>query len=89
MTVSTPFGDQDLVIDLNVDGEKVSGAATHPSGAFPFDGGVYKNDEVKFHLSLTTPVKADLKVKLKADGDAISGKARSGLLSFGLKGTRA
>lgn len=90
VTVATPFGDQDLVIDLKVDGEDVSGRATHPSGTFPFDGGRYRKDEVVFEVSLEAPVKADLKVTLKAEGDTISGRAKAGLMpSFTVSGTRA
>lgn len=90
VTVATPFGDQDLVIDLKVDGDEVSGTAKHPSGTFPFDGGTYHDDVVKFEVSLEAPVKADLKVTVKADGDTLSGKAKAGLMpSFTLSGTRA
>ena len=90
VTVATPFGDQDLEIDLKVDGEKVSGTAKHPSGTFPFEGGRYRDDKVVFEVSLEVPVKADLKVTLQADGDTISGKAKAGLMpSFKVSGTRA
>ena len=90
VTVATPFGDQDLTIDLKVDGDKVSGTAKHPSGTFPFDGGTYRDDTVTFEVSLTAPVKADLKVTATADGDRLSGKAKAGLMpSFTISGTRA
>jgi hypothetical protein len=90
VVVATPFGDQDLTIDLRVDGEKVSGVAKHPAGSFPFDGGRYRDDRVVFEVSLEAPVKADLKIKLKADGDEISGTAKAGIMpSFKVRGTRA
>ena len=89
VTVATPFGDQDLEIDLKVDGENVSGTAKHPSGTFPFEGGTYKDDTVKFEVSLEAPVKADLTVTVKAAGDTLSGKAKAGLMpSFTITGTR-
>ena len=88
VTVATPFGDQELTIEVVVDGEKVSGTATHASGKFPFEGGTYRDDKVVFKVSLTTPVKADLTVKARADGDRLKGSARSGLLSFKVNGTR-
>ncbi|CAN5365810.1 hypothetical protein BH09ACT4_BH09ACT4_09350 [soil metagenome] len=88
-TVATPFGDQTLVVELAVDGDKVSGTATHDSGMFPLTDGSYRDGKVVFELSLTTPVTADLKVTLKADGDTMSGKAKAGLLSFKMTGTRA
>lgn len=90
LTVATPFGDQQLVFEIVVDGESVSGAANHSSGRFPFDGGTYRNDKVEFEVSLTAPVTADLKVKLQADGDTISGTAKAGLIpAFQITGTRA
>ena len=89
VTVSTPFGDQDLTIAIMVDGEKVSGTATHESGSMTFDGGVYRDDKATFDVSLTAPVTTDLKVTLTADGDTISGKAKAGFLSFKATGTRA
>jgi hypothetical protein len=90
VTVSSPFGDQPLNIELVVDGDEVSGTARHSAGTFPFSGGTYRDDKVVFEVSLTAPVKADLKVTLQADGDAISGKAKTGILpSFKVSGTRA
>ena len=89
VTVATPFGDQGLTIDLVVDGEDVSGTATHEAGVYPFTGGTYRDDKTVFEVSLEAPVKADLKVTLRVDGDRISGKARAGLLSFKLEGARA
>lgn len=90
VTVATPFGDQDLTIDLRVDGEKVSGVAKHPAGTFPFDGGRYRDDRVVFEVSLEAPVKTDLKITLTADGDTISGTAKAGIMpSFTVRGTRA
>jgi hypothetical protein len=90
VTVSSPFGDQPLTIEFVVDGEDVSGTATHSAGTFPFSGGTYRDDKVTFDVSLTTPVKADLRVTLQADGDTISGKAKTGILpSFSVTGTRA
>ena len=89
VTVATPFGDQTLTIAIVVDGEKVSGQATHASGSMKFDGGVYRDDKVKFEVSITTPITTDLKVTLKADGDTIAGKAKAGMLSFKASGTRA
>jgi hypothetical protein len=90
VTVSTPFGDQSLVIELVVDGEKVSGTAKHGAGTFPFEGGRYRDDKVVFEVSLEAPVKADLKVTVQADGDTLSGKAKAGIMpSFKVRGTRA
>jgi hypothetical protein len=93
--VSTPFGDQDLTIDLVVDGTApggtaVSGVARHAAGTFPFEGGTLKGHTVTFRVSMTAPVTADLKVTLTADGDTISGKAKAGLMpSFAVHGRRA
>ena len=90
VVVASPFGDQPLTIDLVVDGDDVSGSAKHSAGTFPFSGGTYRGDTVVFEVSLTTPVTADLKVTLQADGDSISGKAKTGILpSFKVTGTRA
>jgi hypothetical protein len=89
VTVSTPFGPQQLTIDLKVVGEKVSGTATHPSGSMTFDGGTYTDDKVKFRVSLTAPITTELKVSAKADGDTLTGNAKAGMLSFSLAGTRA
>lgn len=89
LTVSTPFGPQELQLDIVVDGDQVSGTATHSSGSTPFSGGTYENDEVTFEVTLTQPVSADLKVTLKADGDTLTGKAKAGMLSFNAEGQRA
>ena len=90
VTVATPFGDQEMVLEIVVQGEKVSGHATFAAGGdMRFSGGEYRDDKVTLGMSLTTPVKADLKVTLKADGDTISGKAKAGMLSFKASGTRA
>ena len=90
LTVASPFGDQKLTVELVVDGTKVSGVATHEAGRFPFEGGTYRDDRVVFEMRLTAPIKADLKVTLTADGDTITGKAKTGILpSFKVAGKRA
>jgi hypothetical protein len=90
VVVATPFGEQDLVIDLVADGADVSGVARHAAGTFPFEGGTLREDTVTFEVSMTAPVTADLKVTLRVDGDTISGKAKAGLMpSFAVRGTRA
>jgi hypothetical protein len=90
VTVATPFGDQEMLLEIVIHGEKVSGSAKFASGGnMRFSGGEYHDDKLTLGMSLTTPVKADLKVTLTADGDTISGKAKAGMLSFKATGTRA
>jgi hypothetical protein len=90
VVVSTPFGDQDLSIDIVVDGQNVSGVARHSSGAFPFQGGALTGDTVTFDVSLTAPVTADLKITMTFDGDTVTGTAKAGLMpGFPIAGHRA
>jgi hypothetical protein len=89
VVVATPFGDQDLRIDLVVDGAAVSGVARHAAGTFPFEGGTLKGGTATFRVSMTAPVTADLKVTLTAEGDTISGTAKAGLMpAFAVRGRR-
>lgn len=90
VVVSTPFGDQDLSIDIVVDGTDVSGVSRHSSGTFPFEGGTLTGDTVTFDVSLTAPVTADLKITMTFDGDTVTGKAKAGLMpGFTIRGSRA
>lgn len=90
VTVASPFGDQQLTIELVVTGESVSGVANHSAGRFPVDGGTYRDDTVRFDVSLTEPITTNLTITLTAEGDTISGKAKAGIFpSFTVTGTRA
>ena len=90
VVVATPFGDQDLSIDLVVDGTDVSGVSRHSSGTFPFEGGTLTGDTVTFDVSLTAPVTADLTITMTFDGDTVTGTAKAGLMpGFTITGQRA
>ncbi len=90
VVVATPFGDQDLSVDLVVDGTEVSGVSRHAAGTFPFRGGTLADDTVTFDVTLTSPVTADLTITMTFDGDTVTGKAKSGLMpGFRITGRRA
>ncbi len=90
VVVATPFGDQDLSIDIVVDGTAVSGVSRHSSGTFPFEGGTLAGDTVTFDVTLTSPVTADLKITMTFDGDTVTGTAKTGLMpGFRITGRRA
>ncbi|MGL5851807.1 MAG: hypothetical protein ACRCZD_13600 [Phycicoccus sp.] len=78
VTISTPIGSQDGVFDLVVDGVSVTGRADVLGGSVPITDGSLDGDGGRFTVTVTDPMKLDLKFHVVATGDALDGTVSAG-----------
>jgi hypothetical protein len=75
--VVTPFGSQQLQLELVTEGSAVTGTASVGSTSVPIRDGRASGDELAFEVDVTDPMELTLAVKLTIDGDSLSGKAKA------------
>ena len=75
--VVTPFGSQQLQLDLVTTGSTVTGTASVGSTSVPIRDGRIVGDQLTFEADVTDPMELTLAVKLTIDGDDLSGKAKA------------
>ena len=75
--VVTPFGSQQLQLDLETAGPLVTGTASLGSTSVPIRAGRITGEHLSFEADVTDPMELTLAVKLTIDGDTLSGKAKA------------
>jgi hypothetical protein len=73
----TPFGSQELRLELVETGSAVTGTASVGSTSVPIRDGRLTGDQLTFEVDVTDPMELTLAAKLTVDGDAMSGKAKA------------
>jgi hypothetical protein len=92
LDVVTPFGSQQLQLELATDGAAVTGTASLGSTSVPIRNGRLAGELLTFEVDVTDPMELTLAVKLTLDGDSLTGKAKAKgklLPSAKVTGTRA
>ncbi len=92
LDVVTPFGSQQLQLELATDGATVTGTASLGSTSVPIRDGRLAGELLTFEVDVTDPMELTLAVKLTLDGDSLTGKAKAKgklLPSAKVTGTRA
>ena len=81
LTVRTPVGRQDVVLDLARDAAgALTGTATGPAETVPLDGPQLDGDRLTWAQSITRPMRLRLEFDVTVDGDALAGTSRAGRL---------
>jgi carbon-monoxide dehydrogenase large subunit len=75
--VVTPFGAQQLQLELAANGQDVTGSASLGSTSVPIRAGRIAGAQLTFEVDVTDPMELTLAVKLTIDGDTLSGKAKA------------
>ncbi len=78
MTISTPIGRQKGTLDLTADGTALSGTAKVLGGTVPITEGTVEGNEMRFTITVTTPMTMDLRFHLVADNDTLGGTVTAG-----------
>ncbi|SNS23874.1 2-polyprenyl-6-methoxyphenol hydroxylase [Streptosporangium subroseum] len=80
----TPRGEQlaELVLDMT------ASALTGSLNDAPIEGGQISGSEISFSARLTTPFKMKIRCAASIDGDTMTGKAKSTLMTIAFTGTR-
>jgi len=89
-TINTPMGAQNGTLELNVDGNDLSGKMSSPQGEMAIENGAIDGDSLSWKAAITAPMPMTLEFSATVDGDAITGTVKLG--AFGeaeFSGTRA
>jgi hypothetical protein len=80
--LQTPMGPQKATLVLAEEGGSLSGFLKTPMGDTPFEGGTIDGDNLSWVAKAKGPMGRPMKIACTAtiDGDAISGKAKLGML---------
>ncbi len=89
ITVKTPVGDKQGVLELRVDGSSLSGRISNPDYVVDFSNGIVHGDRLEWSAKLDKPMRMTLKFTATVDADRIEGKAKHLLGSASFSGTRA
>jgi hypothetical protein len=89
ITVKTPVGDKQGVLELRVQGATLSGRISNPDYVVDFNDGRISGNQLEWSAKLDKPMRVTLKFSAAVDADRIEGKAKHMLGSVTFSGTRA
>jgi hypothetical protein len=81
VTMNTPMGSQNITLNLNVEGEALTGTMSAPQGDLEISDGKTDGTRGSWSAALTQPMPITLQFDAKAEGDTIAGDVKLG--SFG------
>jgi carbon-monoxide dehydrogenase large subunit len=79
MVMKTPIGPQEMTAHFETKGAALSGWLSSPEGRQEFSGTVEGN-RLTFDLAVEKPMKITLKYDITIEGDALTGKAKMGMM---------
>lgn len=89
ISVPTPLGKQDVLLDIIHGNGVLSGTATLGNETVPFIDPVVNGNEISWSQQVTKPMKMQIKFELAAEGNTLCGKAKPGYFpSIGVSGAR-
>lgn len=90
ITIPTPIGRQDVVLDIVDRDGQLSGTATQGDESVPFLDPVIDGHRLRWSQRVTKPMRLSIAFDLARDRDTLSGTAKPGILpSITVTGTRA
>lgn len=89
ISIKTPMGVNEAVLDLQVNEDRVSGSLRGPKESSELFDGKTEGDTVKWSVKVTKPGPMTLKFTAQVSGDTISGGAKSMFGTAPFTGTRA
>ena len=87
--IKTPIGDRSGVLDLRVDGGKVTGSLSDGEHHVQISDGKVVGNQLSWSAKLEKPMRLTFKFSAVVDGERISGTARNLLGSATFTGVRA
>ncbi len=78
VTMNTPMGAQQGTLDIDVDGDTLTGTMTGAQGALQLDNGKADGNNLSWTANMTQPMPMTLEFSALVDGDAISGSVKLG-----------
>jgi hypothetical protein len=89
VTLKTPIGERTGVLDLKVDGNKLTGALSDGQHHAPISDGKIDGNRLSWSAKIEKPMRLTFKFSAVVDADRISGSARNLLGSATFAGVRA
>ena len=89
VTIETPMGVRSGVLELQVDGERLSGSLSDGEHHVPITDGRVRGDELSWSAKIQKPMRLSFKFTAHVRGDRIEGAARHMLGSATFSGERA
>lgn len=80
IVIPTPMGKQEVTLEIIDRDGQLSGTATQGSETVPFIDPVVDGDTIRWSQQITKPMRLTVKFDLVREGDALSGKAKPGIL---------
>jgi hypothetical protein len=88
ITVKTPVGEKTGVLELVIDGSKLSGSLSDAEHFAAFTDGEIAGNKLTWTATIAAPMKLSLKFKATVDADHIEGSAKHFLGSATFRGRR-
>jgi len=89
VTIKTPVGDRSGVLDLRVEGNKLTGSLSDGEHHAAISDGRIDGNRLSWSAQIQKPMRLSLKFNAVVDADRISGSAKYMLGSASFAGTRA
>lgn len=79
VSMNTPMGEQKATLQLNTNGNTLSGKVDSAMGSEEFDDGSVDGDNLEFAIDISKPMPMTLKFNGKVTGDELSGTVGLGM----------
>ena len=89
VTIKTPMGERSGVLELKVEGSKLTGFLSDGEHHVPINEGKIDGNRLSWSAKIEKPMRLSLKFSALVDADRISGSARALLGSATFTGVRA
>jgi hypothetical protein len=88
ITINTPMGDKSGVLDLKVDGDRLTGSLSDADHFATISDGRIEGNQLKWSAKITKPMRLSFKFTATVDADHIRGEAKHLFGSAPFSGTR-
>ncbi len=88
ITINTPMGDKSGVLDLMVDGDRLTGSLSDAGHYAAISDGKIEGNRLKWSAKITKPMRMSFKFTATVDADHIRGEAKHLFGSAPFSGTR-
>lgn len=91
LTINTPLGAQQSVLNINTSGASLSGTQSAASGdEKPIEEGKISGDQISWKASISKPMAMTLEFSATVQGDAMTGSVKLGMFGTqSFRGVRA
>lgn len=78
ITTKSPMGSQEGTLNLDVDGDRLTGTMSAAQGSMELQDGRIDGNDLSWSAKMTSPMPMTLEFRASVDGDTISGTVKLG-----------